>query len=74
MPDHSKELVRLLCRSVLSGGFQRAVFSGPRIATESIRRVDVRPVEIRDGLRFQFSLQTETQQTHRNLDARAAAA
>lgn len=74
MPDHSKELVRLLCRSVLSGGFQRAVFSGPRIATESIRRVDVRPVQIRDGLRFQFSLQTETQQTHRNLDARAAAA
>ena len=74
MPDHSKELVRLLCRSVLSGGLQKAVFSGPRIATESIRRVDVRPVEIRDGRRFQFTLQTETQQTHRNLDAHEAAA
>lgn len=74
MPDHSKELVRLLCRSVLSGSLQKAVFSGPRIATESIRRVDVRPVEIRDGRRFQFTLQTETQQTHRNLDADEAAA
>ena len=74
MPDHSKELVRLLCRSVLSGGLQKAVFSGPRIATESIRRVDVRPVEIRDSRRFQFTLQTETQQTHRNLDADEAAA
>jgi len=74
MPDHSKELVRLLCQSVISGGLQKAVFSGPRIATESIRRVDVRPVEIRDGRRFQFTLQTETQQTHRNLDANEAAA
>lgn len=74
MADHSKELVRLLCRSVLAGGLQKAVFSGPRIATELIRRVDVRPVEIRDALRFQFTLQTETQQTHRNLDAREAAA
>ena len=74
MPDHSKELFRLLCQSVISGGLQKAVFSGPRIATESIRRVDVRPVEIRDGRRFQFTLQTETQQTHRNLDANEAAA
>ncbi|MEJ7592870.1 MAG: SAM-dependent methyltransferase [Planctomycetaceae bacterium] len=74
MPDHSKELVRLLSASVLSGGLQKAVFSSPRVATESIRRVDVRPVEIREGRRFQFALQTETQQTHRNLDAHEAAA
>ena len=39
-----------------------------------MRRVDVRPVEIREGRRFQFTLQTETQQTHQNLDAQAAAA
>ena len=74
MPDHSKELVRLLCESVLSGGLHKAVFSSPRVATESIRRVDVRPVEIREGRRFQFALQTETQQTHKNLDASEAAA
>ncbi len=74
MPDHSKELVRLLRESVLSGGLQNAVFSAPRTATEAIRRVDVRPVEIREGLRFQFTLQTETQQTHQNLDPDAAAA
>lgn len=74
MPDHSKELVRLLCESVLSGGLQKVVFSGPRTATELVRRVDVRPVEIREGRRFQFTLQTETQQTHQNLDAQAAAA
>lgn len=74
MPDHSKELVRLLRESVLSGGLQNAVFSAPRTAAEAIRRIDVRPVEIREGLRFQFTLQTETQQTHRNLDANAAAA
>ena len=73
MPDHSKELVRLLRESVLSGGLQNAVFSAPRTATEPILRVDVRPVEIREGLRFQFTLQTETQQTHQNLDADAAA-
>lgn len=74
MPDHSTELVRLLCESVLSGGLQKVVFSGPRTATEPIRRVDVRPVEIREGRRFQFTQQTETQQTHQNLDAREAAA
>ena len=73
MPDHSRELVRLLCESVLSGGLQKAVFSGPLIATESIRRVDVRPVEIRERRFFQFTSQTETQQTHQNLDASAAA-
>ena len=35
MPDHSKELVRLLCESVLSGGLQKVVFSGPQDATET---------------------------------------
>ncbi len=74
MADHSRKLVRLLCESVTSGGLQKAVFSGPQMTTEVIRRVDVRPVEIREGRRFQFTLQTETQQTHRNLDAEAAAA
>lgn len=74
MPDHSQELVRLLCESVLSGGLQKVVFSAPQTDTESIRRVDVRPVEIREGRRFQFTSQTETQQTHQNLDAREAAA
>jgi len=74
MPDHSKELIRLLCQSVQSGVLQKAVFSGPGRPAEPIRRVDVRPIEIRDGKRYQFSAQTETQQTHRNLDASQAAA
>lgn len=74
MPDHSKELVRLLCQSVKSGVLKKAVFSGPGSQAEPIRRVDVRPIEIRDGKRFQFSSQTETQETHRNLDAIQAAA
>jgi hypothetical protein len=74
MADHSRKLVRLLCESVTSGGLQKAVFSGPQLKTEVIRRVDVRPVEIGEGRRFQFTLQTATQQTHRNLDASAAAA
>ena len=69
MPDHSKELVRLLRKSVLSGGLQKAVFSSPKLPAESVRRIEVRPVEIREAKRFQFSSQTETQQTHRNLDA-----
>ena len=73
MPDHSRKLVRLLCESVLLGGLQKAVFSGPRVANESIRRVDVHPIEIRDGRRFQFTSQTETQQAHQNLDASEAA-
>lgn len=58
----------------MSGGLQKVVFSGPRTDTETVHRVDVRPVEIREGRRFQFTSQTETQQTHRNLDAREAAA
>jgi len=73
MPDHSEKLVRLLCESVQSGSLQKAVFSAPQVATETIRRVDVRPVEIREGRRFQFTLQTDTQQTHQNLDAATAA-
>ena len=73
-PDHSKELVRLLREWILLRRLQYAVFSAPRTATEAIRRVDVRAVEIREGLRFQFTLQTETQQTHQNLDPDAAAA
>ncbi len=74
MPDHSKELVRLLRKSVLSGGLQKAVFSSPKLPSESVRRIEVRPVEIREAKRFQFSSQTETQQTHRNLDANEAIA
>ena len=73
MSDHSNKLVRLLCESVLSGGLKKAVFSGPRIAGESIRRVDVHPIVIRDGRRFQFTSQTDTQQLHQNLDASEAA-
>ena len=72
MPDHSKELVRLLRKSVLTGGLQKAVFSSPQKPAEPVRRIEVRPVEIRDAKRFQFSSQTETQQTHRNLDANEA--
>ncbi len=72
MPDHSKKLVRLLCEAVQSGSLQKVVFSGPQVATETIRRVDVRPVEIREGRRLQFTLQTDTQQTHQNLDAATA--
>ncbi len=74
MPDHSKELVRFLRKSVLSGGLQKAVFSSPKLPAEPVRRIEVRPVEIRDAKRFQFSSQTETQQTHRNLDANEAIA
>ncbi len=74
MPDHSKELVRLLRKSVLSGSLQKAVFSSPKLPAESVRRIEVRPVEIREAKRFQFSSQTETQQTHRNLDANATIA
>ena len=74
MPDHSKELVRLLRKSVLSGGLQKVVFSSPKQPAETVRRIEVRPVEIREAKRFQFSSQTETQQTHRNLDANEAIA
>jgi hypothetical protein len=74
MADHSKELVRLLRKSVLSGGLQKAVFSSPKQPAEPVRRIEVRPVEIREAKRFQFSSQTETQQTHRNLDANEAIA
>ncbi|MDA1231312.1 MAG: SAM-dependent methyltransferase [Planctomycetota bacterium] len=73
MPDHSKELVQLLCESVLSGDLKKAVFSRPRKASESIHRVEIRPVELRDGQRFQFASLTETQVTHQNLDTTAAA-
>ncbi|MCA9010490.1 MAG: SAM-dependent methyltransferase [Planctomycetaceae bacterium] len=74
MTDHSRELVRLLRESVLSTSLRKAVFSSPGTDKELIRRIDVRPIELQGKIKFQFTLQTETQQTHRNLNAQATVA
>lgn len=74
MTDHSRELVRLLRESVLSTSLRKVVFSSPGTDKEPIRRIDVRPIELQGKIKFQFTLQTETQQTHRNLDAQGTVA
>lgn len=74
MSDPATTLQQLLQQAAVSGTLQTAVFSRPRASGSTETRVDVRPVLMRSGLRFQFSTQAGAQQLHRNLPAEAAAA
>lgn len=55
-----------LIREVLDGGLIRAVISNPR-EKEGVRKVKVRPVELKGSLYFQFESFTKTQAFHENL-------
>ncbi|MFO0975350.1 MAG: SAM-dependent methyltransferase [Planctomycetaceae bacterium] len=45
----------------------RVVFSEPADRSDEVRRVDVRPVRVRDDSCLQFASRTKTQEFHRNL-------
>lgn len=69
------EELRSLFAGVFHGGLLQVVFSGPRgeFDGRDVVKVKVRPVELKDGLHFQFELFTKTQAFHENLDAEQAA-
>lgn len=65
------EELRSLFAGVFHRGLLQVVFSGPRgeFDGRDVVKVKVRPVELKDGLHFQFELFTKTQAFHENLDA-----
>jgi hypothetical protein len=69
MSDQGEELYRFLRDSVRSGDLRKAVFSGPAAPSNQIIRVDVRPVEIRGSVVYQFASRTKTQEFHCNRTA-----
>ena len=60
------EELRSLFAGVFHRGLLQAVFSGPRgeFDGRDVVKVKVRPVELKDGLHFQFELFTKTQAFH----------
>ncbi|MEI7698279.1 MAG: SAM-dependent methyltransferase [Planctomycetia bacterium] len=69
MSDQGEELYQFLRGSVRSGSLRKAVFSGQAAPSNPIIRVDVRPVEIRGVVVYQFASRTKTQEFHCNRTA-----
>lgn len=68
MPDSSVQLKQLLNDSIVSQSIRHIVLSSPRRKDQEIRRIDVRPVRIKAGLRYQLASRSKTQEFHENLD------
>ena len=79
-PEHSlavseevSEIVEAVGRAMLGSSCYRVVLSRRRgDRPELAERVVVRPVELADGPRYQFTSETHRQQTHENLEPAAA--
>jgi SAM-dependent methyltransferase len=67
------EIVEAVGRAMLGSSCHRVVLSRRRgDRSELAERVVVRPVELADGPRYQFTSETQRQQTHENLEPAAA--
>lgn len=66
MSDSSVQLRQILNDCVAQQTLRQVVLSRPRQTSQDVRRIDVRPVRLRAGVRFQFASQTATQEFHRN--------
>lgn len=74
MNSDAEQIHQLVHDSLHNGSFRKAVLSKPnQKSTDSPSRIDVRPVMIKDQLRFQFTCRTGTQETHSNFEAGQAA-
>ncbi|MBL8809618.1 MAG: SAM-dependent methyltransferase [Planctomycetaceae bacterium] len=59
--------LKSLLSALTTEAIVRAVFSEPAERDSEIRRVDVRPVRVRDEACLQFASRTKTQESHKNL-------
>ena len=73
MSEEVSEIVEAVGRAMLGSSCYRVVLSRRRgDRPELAERVVVRPVELADGPRYQFTSETHRQQTHENLEPAAA--
>lgn len=74
MNSDAEKIHQLIYDCLHDGSFRKAVLSKPvQKSDDSPTRIDVRPVMIKDQLKFQLTYRTGTQETHCNFDATATA-